>query len=241
MAPVKSINITANDQIVISVYKNICYEFTKYRNLSLENPIMEDSTFSEEVFNKGHVVIKCNFTSIKENNGKNKNTYIILYHFIMSDQLKAADIKKMINKLKSQEGDNSFDIIFITQNSVSTHLGNYIKEYLISSNSDREKISCMFEHDETYCNCHKNNIYTYTYYNFIITVPKHILVPDYKVLSKEESNEVIRQLYTKKSMLPKIKRNDPCVIWSSGNIGDIIQFTRNDEVTGKSIYYRVIV
>lgn len=58
MAPLKGLQIRANDQIVISIYKNICEEFIKYRKLNLDDPIMDNKTFSEEVFKKVMCVLK---------------------------------------------------------------------------------------------------------------------------------------------------------------------------------------
>jgi DNA-directed RNA polymerase subunit H (RpoH/RPB5) len=108
----------------------------------------------------------------------------------------------------------SDEIILVTQNPVSTHVVNYIKTV---------------------------GIVAYTYSNFIIVVPDHILVPKYRVLNTAESIELIENLYIKKSTLPKVKRSDATVIWSHAKPGDIIEYTRNDEVAGVSIYYRLVV
>ena len=42
MPPVKGLQIRANDQIVISIYKNICEEFINYRKL-ITNLINEET------------------------------------------------------------------------------------------------------------------------------------------------------------------------------------------------------
>lgn len=247
MAANKGIQIRANDQIVISIYKNICEEFVNYRGLVISDPIMDNKTLSEEIFKKGYVIIKCKINSDKyEDNKEQKNLYIVLYHFLTSDNLKAVDIKKVIQLTQNIENKSkkwsSHDIILITQNTVSTHISNFIREH-----QSKEKLQsagkCLFDHGEKYCNCGRNNIFAYTYANFIITIPKHVLVPEYKVLSVDEKTNVLRQLYISNtgSKLPKIKKSDPCVIWSRAVPGDVIEFIRNDEVTGKSIYYRLVI
>lgn len=202
MSAPKGLTIRANDQIVANVYDNIIEEFLSYRGLTMVSEKLAD--FGQEIFSKGKVIIQ---TADKEG----KKVYIVLYHFIVSENLKAADVKKLVSKL-----DPESELILITQNQVSTHIMNFIKESPIQ-------------------------IHAYTYCNFIICVPKHQLVPEYVVLTQEEQEEVISTLRTKKYMLPKIKKSDPCVVWSTGKQGDIIKFTRNDEVVGKSVYYRVIV
>ncbi len=236
----KGIQIRANDQTVISIYNNICKEFINYRKLILKDAVLENKTLSEETFKKGYIIIQCEIDS--EKNIK-KNVFMILYHFITSDNLKAMDIKKMIQITNGlNKSEEPYDIIIITQNSVSTHITNFVKEHHSKEKNKKVEIDkCLFEHEESNCNCQRNNIYLYTYSNFIITIPKHILVPGYRLLNKEERINVVSGLITKKSKLPKIKKADPCVIWSNATTGDILEFIRNDEVTGKSVYYRLVV
>lgn len=202
MAAPKGLTIRANDQIVTNVYHNIVNEFVNYRGLQVTSDPPEN--FAQEIFSKGHIII--------ETSDGDKKVYIVLYHFIVSESLKAVDVKKLVAKL-SKSAD---EIILVTQNQVITHIANYIREAEVP-------------------------IYAYTYCNFILVVPKHILVPKYKVLSKDEQDYIINKLNTKKSMLPKIKKTDPCVVWSTAKTGDIIEFTRADDVTGLSMYYRVVV
>jgi hypothetical protein len=47
-------------------------------------------------------------------------------------------------------------------------------------------------------------------------------------------------LYITKAKLPIILISDPTIIWSSGIVGNIVEITRNDDITGVSLYYRVI-
>ncbi len=235
----KGINIRATDQTVISIYKNICENFVHHRKLEIISPIIEDRLLSQEIFTKGYVVIKCK--KITNSKNKDKYTYIVLYHFITSEILKAIDIKKIIAKINQEAKGNPLDIILITQNTTSTHVSNFIKEQNAKAEINEDITECLYEHDEKYCNCRKTNIYSFTYSNFIIDITKHILVPKYTVLTKSQENKLLNDLNIKKGNLPKIKKSDPMVVWSNGNIGDIMKFIRKEEVTGESIYYRVIV
>jgi DNA-directed RNA polymerase subunit H (RpoH/RPB5) len=196
----------ANDQIVGNVYKNITEEFIKYRKLTVVD-ILPYEVVSHELFTNGYTIINCIHNHI--DNDSDKQVKIVLYHFNTSEGLKAADVKKLVSKFSQ-----SYEIILVTQNPVSTHVVNYIKTV---------------------------GIVAYTYSNFIIVVPDHILVPKYRVLNTAESIELIENLYIKKSTLPKVKRNDATVIWSHAKPGDIIEYTRNDEVSGISIYYRLVI
>ncbi len=243
----KGIQLRANDQIVISVYRNICEEFINFRGLLIDDVVMDNKTLSEEIFKKGFIIIKCKLNSSKYDNKEQKNVYIVLYHFITSENLKAADVKKTIQTTYNIENKdkkwNSYDIILITQNTVSTHISNFIREHQSKERLQSNSGKCLFDHAEKQCNCNRNNLFAYTYSNFIITIPKHVLVPEYRILSSDEKDKTLRQLFINKSgnKLPKIKKSDPCVIWSRGIAGDVVEFIRDDEVTGKSVYYRMIV
>jgi DNA-directed RNA polymerase subunit H (RpoH/RPB5) len=59
-------------------------------------------------------------------------------------------------------------------------------------------------------------------------------------LKYEEEKEILDNLYITKSKLPIILISDPPIIWSSGIPGNIVEITRNDDITGMSLYYRVI-
>lgn len=235
----KPIQISATDQTVISIYKNICENFVSHRKLEIISPIIEDKLLSQEIFTKGYIIIKCKKITIHKE--IQKFTYIVLYHFITSEILKALDVKKIISKVNQEANGKPLDIILITQNTTSTHVANFIKEQNMNAENNEYIKECLYEHDEKYCNCRKNNIYSFTYSNFIIDITKHILVPSYNILTKSQENKLLNDLNIKKGKLPKIKKSDPMVIWSNGNAGDIMKFIRKEEVTGESIYYRVIV
>jgi DNA-directed RNA polymerase subunit H (RpoH/RPB5) len=207
MSVQKGLTIRANDQIVANVYKNITDEFINYRGLTVKGESTGSTDFSQEIFSKGHIVID----TVDQ---AGKTVYIVLFHFISSDLLKAVDIKKLVAKF-SKNGEE-YEIILVTQNQVSTHVTNYIKEAPVV-------------------------IYAYTYCNFIIVVPNHILVPKYRVLDLQEQDQLVSKLFIRKNMLPKIKKTDPCVVWSTAKVGDILEFMRADEVVGTSVYYRVVV
>ena len=85
-------------------------------------------------------------------------------------------------------------------------------------------------------------IHSYVYDIFKIEIPKHSLCSPHSILSKEESDNLLNnELKIKKKNLAKIKINDPQIIWIGGKMGDIIKIERNSEITGKSIYYRVVI
>ncbi len=213
------------------IYNNLFIYFN-YKNLiSLDNKI-EDSEFIKDIFNNEYFVIKTisnkytkdeikNIKDIIDNNkttnNKHKITYIIIFHYNSEIYSKTQELKKILVKLKKIPFP--YDIILITKNSVSTHVNNFIQ-------SVKSKIS----------------IINYTYKLFTIIIPEHILSNKHEILNKEdEENLLNNELFCKKQNLPKIRINDPQIIWSPGKINDIVKITRYDDITGISIYYRVII
>lgn len=71
---------------------------------------------------------------------------------------------------------------------------------------------------------------------------KHELVPEHRILSPEEKEE-LKEKYGLKTLkeLPKIKVSDPAVIAIGGVYKDVIEITRKSPTAGKSKYYRVVV
>ncbi len=215
------------------IYNNL-FTFLKYKNLiSLDNQI-EDSEFIKNIFNNEYFIIKTisnqfqdqidNVNLFLTDNKTNSNfnpditvTYIIIFHYNSEIYSKTQEIKKVLNKFKKIS--LNYNIILITKNNISTHVNNYIE-------SIKSKLL----------------IIPYTYKLFTIIIPEHILSNKHEILTDDETIDLLNNiLYCKKNNLPKIKLRDPQIIWSPGKIGDIVKITRYDDITGISIYYRVIV
>ncbi len=74
-----------------------------------------------------------------------------------------------------------------------------------------------------------------------IKLQDHILVPKHEVLSKEEAEELLKALGISRENLPKMKADDPIAKEIGAKKGDIVRITREDEFTGKSVVYRLVV
>ena len=76
-------------------------------------------------------------------------------------------------------------------------------------------------------------------------VMEHQLVPEHRLLSGKEAEEVISRLQIDREQLPKIKITDP-VIKILGQTKDvkegmIVEITRTSETAGRAKAYRLIV
>ena len=75
-----------------------------------------------------------------------------------------------------------------------------------------------------------------------IGVFKHGLVPPHRIMDDEEV-EKLKKKYGLKSLkqLPRILVTDPAAISIGAARGDVLEITRNSEITGESKYYRLVI
>jgi len=70
---------------------------------------------------------------------------------------------------------------------------------------------------------------------------KHELVPEHRILSPEEAQEVLKRYRVEPYQLPWIRASDPAVIAIGAEPGDIIEIKRKSETAGEAIFYRYVV
>lgn len=222
-----------NSNYTLTIIYNNLYTYFNYKKLIPLDEKINDDDFIKHIYNNEYFTIPTitsnynsddikeindNLDNINYKNDKNyKVTFILLFHYNTELYSKTQDLKKIINTFK--KNPFKYDIILITKNEISTHVKNYI-------DSIKNKLT----------------IINYTYKLFTIIIPKHILSNKHEILSKEEEDKLLNTvLFCKKINLPKIKLSDPQIIWSSGKISDVVCITRYDDISGLSLYYRVIV
>jgi len=69
----------------------------------------------------------------------------------------------------------------------------------------------------------------------------HELVPEHRVLSEEEKDELLRSYRIRISQLPQIKASDPAVVALGAKPGDVIEIKRKSPTAGSYYYYRLVV
>lgn len=244
--------MTSLNNTISSIYNNL-YTFFNYRNLVPLDSQLNDDEFIKHIYNNeyflihtvsGNITDKSELTEIKDNinNTKYKNTknykitYILLFHYATDIHSKSPEFKKILNILNKTPF--LYNIIIITKSMLSTHVKNYIATInnKVFENITNFECSCNY----LYCDCNKLKIFTYVYDRFTFIIPNHILSNKHRILNFEEETELLENLIITKSKFPIIRINDPLIIWSSGIVGNIVEITRNDDITGISLYYRVI-
>ncbi|KUH33728.1 DNA-directed RNA polymerase subunit H [Thermococcus celericrescens] len=69
----------------------------------------------------------------------------------------------------------------------------------------------------------------------------HELVPEHRILSEEEKEELLRKYRIRISQLPQIKASDPAVVALGAKPGDILEIRRKSPTAGYYHYYRLVV
>ena len=70
----------------------------------------------------------------------------------------------------------------------------------------------------------------------------HELIPKHILLSEEEKKNVMKMYGVKKiNQFPKILKSDPVIRLLGGKSGDLVKIIRKSDITGESIYYRVVM
>ncbi len=84
-------------------------------------------------------------------------------------------------------------------------------------------------------------------YNLVKEKPKvdileHEIVPTHKILSKEETDELLKKFSIKLLNLPRIFSDDPVVEMIGARYGDVLKITRKSETTVKEVEsYRFVM
>lgn len=67
------------------------------------------------------------------------------------------------------------------------------------------------------------------------------MVPKHEILSKKESEELLKKYGVTPEFLPKISENDPVVQVIKAKKGDILKIIRRSPTAGESVYFRLVV
>ena len=72
-------------------------------------------------------------------------------------------------------------------------------------------------------------------------ITKHVLEPEFHVLTKAEKDELFQEYSVTKAQLPRMLRVDPIARYYGLKDDDIIRITRKSMTAGKYVFYRRIV
>ena len=122
-----------------------------------------------------------------------------------------------------------------------------VKDTLIIININRllMKVGAKEKTDEDFV----NDLYTTKNYfiqlfgleNFLINISKHQFVPKHRILSTQETQDLLKQYNCTSKNLPTIKRDDPQAKYIGLRLKQICEITRENITSGITISYRLCV
>jgi DNA-directed RNA polymerase subunit H len=74
-----------------------------------------------------------------------------------------------------------------------------------------------------------------------LKILNHFLVPNHKVLSKEEAKKIFELYNSKPEQFPYIMISDPVIKEIGAKAGDLIKIIRKSQTAGETEYYRLVV
>jgi DNA-directed RNA polymerase subunit H (RpoH/RPB5) len=94
----------------------------------------------------------------------------------------------------------------------------------------------------SYWNTNKTRVRYFQAAAIINNPLKHIFVPKHEIVPKEQEDDLLKGMYTKKSQLPIIRfHEDPIARMIGAFPGDIVKITRPSASAGECVIYRVCI
>ncbi len=71
-------------------------------------------------------------------------------------------------------------------------------------------------------------------------ITEHYLVPKHDIMDEKEKAEVLKKFNISEKQIPKILQSDPVMKQMGAKTGSLIKITRDSQVAGVSVYYRIV-
>lgn len=203
------------------IYNNLqeCY---KYRNLKVADTKLYNLENCIKSFNMNRYYAEA--TVVDDVNKINRPCLFI----ICNDEIvsKMADFKKLLATISNKFDFNKFvKLSFISEHGFSTTIErNHHNVFEEMKLSDKP----IF-------------IENLLYRHFTTIIPQGLYCSPHSILSKEEADKLIEQLFSKKINMARILHSDPQAIWINASKGDIIKIERVSENCGETDYFRLTI
>ena len=151
-------------------------------------------------------------------------SYKVMIKYLISNKVRNQNIINCIEEIYEQEVLEKGDVLVIVTKDKVTYQG-----------ALEEFINRIFYKDGTFVQILWLN-------NLLFDISKHDLVPDYRIMTTKEKDELIGKLYLEsEDKLPFVQVTDPVARFYGVRIGQVCEIIYNNETNGKNKFYRLCV
>jgi DNA-directed RNA polymerase subunit H (RpoH/RPB5) len=169
----------------------------------------------------------------KSTKNRKTKTYIVIYGEKSEKWTKADLFEKSLNSIPSindNDRKDNLDIMVITPTEVTVHVEKKINSKKFTGEIDGKPTGGYLRIDN----------YPYRYFNSSnYDRMAHISVGHHELLSKEDSDKLLKDMNATRNSLAKIPRNSVSVVWHGGEFGDIFAI-KSDCENGYETSYRIV-